>query len=1419
MKATKLLALTIFLLALMLVALSSNTPTGHVLLGSDSILDAGDPQGGLPGITGFGSDDFDTEGFGIATVPCTTVGSSGVITESKVLNDSLSGALHATCISFGANNLFLDCAGFSMTGIANTGTGVFSESRSNVTVRNCNINSFRNGINTTITSYGFFTNNTIHNNAEWGIRMTLGSSFSLINDSQYFSNGVGGIYITGLNSQNNSIANNNITNNTAFGIFFNNTHHNTIAYNNITNNSQIGTFLRANSPSNVIYNNTYAFHREAIELTFDADTNIIRNNTIANHTIAINITDGGDSTVDNSIYGNWIWNNSLAHANTDGASNLFYLNTSGESIGNWWNDTSRLSISDSNGNEYGDTGAQYPYSLANSAFVLGSVADYGPIVGAGLSSTINLTASPNPVDAGSTLTFQLSFNISGATAYNVSVTFSYSGSVTYVSGSPTPTGPTFSEFLLGNLTTGSYTINVTTTVAGGASGTISNGANYTYYSASGTKTNGSVTRDTTVTAAATPDTGGGGGGGGGSGCVDVCVLGTGICTAAGRSLCVKTGVCTDYVPSPCATGTVCSGGACIDCIESWLCEEWSPCLLGYQHRSCFDATDCGTTDGMPALTKTCAILPVIELPSPIVPIVYGEPFAGTPVACVAGTTSRVSTVSASPSTIDISNAVPFGYDIVAQPFSLNCDGDELDVTLTVPSSYADLQVLKCAEGKCANAEISSIENLASVCGTTTLSEETKKESLGSSGIFVPEDAESFILDARTIDSGDILTSGRYSLSVGGTLTASIAGLTYAIPGPANPSLAVLGTPLVVDVKNSASPLPATITLPLPTSDLVEKDSIGVYALIGTEWTYLGGSAQDSGAISVKVADINKFVNNGRAIFATIGTTCNPCGDTEFLKAYDYPGARSAVILIHGAFSSKETFNAMIEDFKSTRQPFDAWTFAYPASKSLDEISRALVDTLALRANEYDKFYLVGHSAGGLVIQQALWLAYQRGDDLTRVKKAVLIGTPSGGSPAVNTIENTFNWLINRKSVARVLNIHSDIIQASVTGKDIPRVPGIDYQVIAGTRPYPFNIDLFMNAAGEQSKNDGIITIDSAQRLGSESVSNACKNYYELNLTHTDLIDNELGARVAERIISSDISSTDQTLLGYNKYVKVPVTDCNPNDQYMIVGKPLRAEEQYDPSGCACGNGWCGEGEDAFGCPGDCAEVFTTETFCTMSSLLSMVLLIFAITLAFTLLGVHYLKHREIPPKWLYAGEIIVLLVLAVVLMLFGVCGESPWKWVAALLVLAGFFTFMIFLERKHANLSTRFASVIPKITPFAPSAPVKAAQPARPRINLSDLTLPKLQPQARPIRETLMLTPLAPDHHNETEHQAAHRDIQQSNERIERISKSSLRETLHSARPSGDHRKAHSQIDDVNAELAELKRKLNKLGKRGMMNP
>jgi len=175
------------------------------------------------------------------------------ITEDTTLTQNLTSG-GEDCITIGGNNITLDCAGFSISG-AGSGNGIYMHTKTGVTIQNCTISNFTDGIYSLFGSYTA-DSNTFQNNIEGGI------------DARYG----GGVTIT----------NNTFNNNTSYGIYHSSLDISTISNNTITNNTDWGLYLSSSTnitaTGNTITNNEYGFL--TINGVFTASNNDISNNTI-----------------------------------------------------------------------------------------------------------------------------------------------------------------------------------------------------------------------------------------------------------------------------------------------------------------------------------------------------------------------------------------------------------------------------------------------------------------------------------------------------------------------------------------------------------------------------------------------------------------------------------------------------------------------------------------------------------------------------------------------------------------------------------------------------------------------------------------------------------------------------------------------------------------------------------------------------------------------------------------------------------------------------------------------------------------------------------------------------------------------------------------------------------------------------------
>jgi len=196
------------------------------------------------------------------------------------------------------DNIVVDGAGYTLQGTGALGffSGVYLYGRSNVTIKNIEINAFPYGIGLSSSS-----NNSIHGN-------------SITNNTVY------GIWLTG--SSNNSIYENSIPNNWNGIRLSHSSNYNSICGNNITNNG-VGIVLGERCTHNSVYgNNITANNGEGIRISYFSNHNSIYENNITNNHYGIYLFDSSDD----HIFGNNITNNDFG-VGLDGSNyNKFYHN-------------------------------------------------------------------------------------------------------------------------------------------------------------------------------------------------------------------------------------------------------------------------------------------------------------------------------------------------------------------------------------------------------------------------------------------------------------------------------------------------------------------------------------------------------------------------------------------------------------------------------------------------------------------------------------------------------------------------------------------------------------------------------------------------------------------------------------------------------------------------------------------------------------------------------------------------------------------------------------------------------------------------------------------------------------------------------------------------------------------------------------
>lgn len=685
------------------------------------------------------------------------------------------------------------------------------------------------------------------------------------------------------------------------------------------------------------------------------------------------------------------------------------------------------------------------------------------------------------------------------------------------------------------------------------------------------------------------------------------------------------------------------------------------------------------------------------------PLTVPEEFKETDISClfVEKKTSQQK-LSAKRISLD-ERLVPEEYEPIINPFRINCANDDLDLTLNLPDNFNNLKVLRCKNGECKELERQeSKEEL--ICGGDEIRELRKKQIESAVEYILPNEILEFTEQEKTIETFEnAVSSNGYSVEFNQKILRGLKIIIHppriSIQQPNNPSLSIIGTPLIISLNTRLEePLPARITIPYPSLYNYDIESLAIYYYNSTSWEYVGGKVNTTS--KTVVADVKNIFDyldsNNEAVFAVGGIKCIACQVSQLRKVYD-PGVRRAVILVHGFVSSSETWQPFIDDIVLNKQPWQVWTFSYPFSKSINELADEFSEALEISSGHYDELYIVAHSLGAFIVQDALQKAKNDGLSYTKkVRKVILVGSPNDGTPSIGIYENLFRFLINEKSPYSLFNVKSSILRELSRGKQVPIVQGIDYYVIAGTMSYEFNLGLFKISTEKLLEfimpNDGVTTTLGAQHIGNIYINNSCKDYFEINLTHTELIDHPISRRVIERIITHETAEVekDKAIIGYNQYLRVKVKDCSSEDHYIVVGKRISESQTIAPLNCACSNGVCGEGEDEINCPIDCVSTIDPQqNICLIAPILIYILLSITLLVTSLNLGINALrKDRKLARLIL---RIVTYLLLTITLSLtiyhYLKCGTPLYTAYLIMTFIAALNILDLLIKRKQPELT------------------------------------------------------------------------------------------------------------------------------------
>jgi|CXWL01.1.fsa_nt_gi pimeloyl-ACP methyl ester carboxylesterase len=567
--------------------------------------------------------------------------------------------------------------------------------------------------------------------------------------------------------------------------------------------------------------------------------------------------------------------------------------------------------------------------------------------------------------------------------------------------------------------------------------------------------------------------------------------------------------------------------------------------------------------------------------------------------------------------VEIPYTPPEGFEVIQKPFSLNCTGKDYQTTLSIPQNYLDARAVKCVGGACADIEFRSTEVLQ--CGAKEVYREEKR-SAKLAELQVAALERDFDISQFKVEPLDEPQGRKYTVSK----------FEKAFDYPIHTSLKMLTVPIIVE---RADRIPVTssqmirLSLPLVSDPAVDRSSIQIYAFHAPtkQWILIpSGKIVEGKLLIQQELDFQQYVDDqGRAAFALMGLVCEGGCESKALENVYQPlaGSRAAVIFVHGLGSDPKAWESIIQDIRRTDQPWQAWTYRYPPHLGIGSNGEDFAKSLETYQENFDVIYLVAHSMGGLVSQEALTYATRenvlipgRFTFLDKVKKVIMIGTPNDAVRSKGPLLTLYQHLVSRER-GSLFSLSDTIVQELAADRpQYPKIPGIDYFVIAGNEGFEVDLPFGMQVSSANifelgTIHDGIVPKVSAQHVGGDYLNLQCNNYWELGANHVDLIDDFSARRIVGQLISRDIGQyfEDQALMGQEQYYVLSDATCLPQDKYFLIGKKTDRELAPDKLNCSCGNGYCGIDEDKVSCPQDCAEFFRKENYPTIMSLLLLIL--------------------------------------------------------------------------------------------------------------------------------------------------------------------------------------------------------------------
>ncbi|MBI4140642.1 alpha/beta hydrolase [Candidatus Woesearchaeota archaeon] len=543
--------------------------------------------------------------------------------------------------------------------------------------------------------------------------------------------------------------------------------------------------------------------------------------------------------------------------------------------------------------------------------------------------------------------------------------------------------------------------------------------------------------------------------------------------------------------------------------------------------------------------------------------------------------------------------VPDGFELASEPVSVACNGESLDMTLNVPQVFSDVNVVRCINGGC--RPVSKVDSSVGelVCNGLPVRDFRKKQLESRPGA-LNEGAWGFkeSTEVTLKPSEHTVVFGNYVIDFVGNrsseLVVSVSTPVRNVTNPLNPEFVMVGAPVILKVKSgSLRNVSVRVLAKFSLLENIDMKNLGLYRGAVNGWEFVPSYVVERLLLVGEISDFENVLDkNKEVLFAVMGRLCVACYAAKLERVYN-GSSRNAIVLVHGLLSSPAAWQYVIDDYVLNKQPFQIWVLSYPMDHPSLSVGQQLADLLESRANEFDNVNLVGHSLGGFVVQHALKLSAERGFNfLKKVDKVVLIGSPNAGTPALAVLKDVIKYVINSGDKIGLLNLNDVVVNELRNGLEPEKLSGVSYVAIAGNKPYAFRLGPVSFSSdvifGINEPNDGVTSVKSVQdiRVGPFFANESCKNLFLFPLTHTALTDDATARRVMSRIISSDVA-VDNSLLGWNRFVRFKVAGCVSGESYVAVGKKVSGNVVETPLLCGCGNGVCGLDETRTTCSQDC----------------------------------------------------------------------------------------------------------------------------------------------------------------------------------------------------------------------------------------